>query len=74
MQEHFFSDGFNDEYRRNGSGTSAKQQNSSRLFICGTNAYNPRCRYYKMWHVKENWEEENDWPIILEKEFCIFEK
>ena len=68
MQEHFFSDGFNDDYRKNNSGR-AKQQDSSRLFICGTNAYNPRCRYYKTRRIKDNWKKENDWRIILEKEF-----
>ena len=68
MQEQFFSEGFNDNYKENISETK-KEQGHSRLFICGTNAYNPRCRYYKMLNVKDNWKEENYWKMIVEKDF-----
>lgn len=53
MQEHFFTDEFPDNFGQSSTQT-IKEQGPSRLFICGTNAYNPRCRYYKLLQTPDN--------------------
>ena len=53
MQEHFFTDEFPDNFGQSSTQT-VKEQGPSRLFICGTNAYNPRCRYYNLLQTPDN--------------------
>ena len=50
MEEHFFEKDF---HRKIKSQKSKTRQKYSRLFICGTNAYNPKCRYYKTIEIDE---------------------
>ena len=79
MQEHFFEDELEKEYDNSKSRT-AKGKGVSRLFICGTNAYNPRCRYYKIINRANNTQKDdkNKQSIVFEKEvsgkgFCPYD-
>ena len=74
MEEHFFEKdfGINSKHQK-----LKNDQRNPRLFICGTNAYNPKCRYYKISKVNN----ENDsihTSAIFEKEvsgkgFCPYD-
>ena len=59
---------------------TSEQYLPSRLFVCGTNAYNPRCRYYKQHNPESgNSTRENEHgTMVLEKEvsgkgFCPYD-
>ena len=72
MEEHFFENDF-----RSKSQKLRNNQKHSRLFICGTNAYNPKCRYYKIMHDKDE-NKTKTTSIIFEKEvsgkgFCPYD-
>ena len=77
MEEHFFEK----DFRRKGkSQKSNKGQNHSRLFICGTNAYNPKCRYYKTIEVEDEKDgnKQKQTSLVFEKEvsgkgFCPYD-
>ena len=81
MQEHFFDGNrANSELRTRKSG-KADQKGVPRIFVCGTNAYNPKCRYYKVlngekYRLKEKKESLKN--IVFEKEvsgkgFCPYD-
>ena len=79
MQEHFLEDELDNKFEDSKSQTG-KKKGVSRLFICGTNAYNPRCRYYKMMDNVNNTrtEDKNAPEIVFEKEvsgkgFCPYD-
>ena len=78
-EENFFDMQLSRKYKNRKSKTS-EQQFPSRLFLCGTNAYNPRCRYYKQYHSGPgNGTKDNEHgTMVLEKEisgkgFCPYD-
>ena len=74
MEEHFFEKdfGINSKHQKH-----KKDQRNHRLFICGTNAYNPKCRYYKISKVN-NEDDTEQTSAIFKKEvsgkgFCPYD-
>ena len=66
MEEHFFKKDFeiNSKHQK-----LKKDQQNPRLFICGTNAYNPKCRYYKISKVNNKDDTlQNGTSVFFEKE------
>ena len=76
MEEHFFEKDF---HRKVKSHKSDNGQKYSRLFICGTNAYNPKCRYYKTIEIDEKeGNKQKQTSLVFEKEvsgkgFCPYD-
>ena len=75
---------FDDKLNGKGKSKSSNRQNKSRrLFVCGTNAFNPRCRYYKQSDGGDernrlNDDDGNTESMVMEKEisgkgFCPYD-
>lgn len=76
MEEHFFENDFKSQTHNQ---KSKKEEKYSRLFICGTNAYNPKCRYYKILDgIEKDGNKRKETSLIFEKEvsgkgFCPYD-
>ena len=76
MEEHFFEKDFSSQTHNQ---KSKKEEKFTRLFICGTNAYNPKCRYYKILDtIDKDGNKRKETSLIFEKEvsgkgFCPYD-
>ena len=76
MEEHFFEKDFSSQTHNQ---KSKKEEKFTRLFICGTNAYNPKCRYYKILDtIDKVGNKQKETSLIFEKEvsgkgFCPYD-
>ena len=76
MEEHFFEKDFSSQTHNQ---KSKKEEKFTRLFICGTNAYNPKCRYYKILDgIEIDGNKRKETSLIFEKEvsgkgFCPYD-